>query len=117
VNNNGQISGYQFQIAPSAPGIVADADGNISPNATTQQGATALLYVTCDGDVPPALQPVFPPDGSATVKSRLPFSVTVGGEQVFLDSVGIMPGSVGLTQVKFVVPKSVPPGVQPVVVT
>jgi uncharacterized protein (TIGR03437 family) len=43
--------------------------------------------------------------------------VTVGGEPVFLQTVGLNPGQVGVTQVKFALPASVPAGVQPVVVT
>jgi uncharacterized protein (TIGR03437 family) len=120
INNNGQIAGYQFQISPSAPGIVADGNGNISPSATAQQGSAATLYVTGDGDVTPALQTGFSPDAATPVTSlphaRLPFSVAIGGVQAFLNFVGITPGMVGLTQVNFVVPNSVPPGIQPVVV-
>jgi uncharacterized protein (TIGR03437 family) len=43
--------------------------------------------------------------------------VTIGGTQAFLQFIGIVPGVVGLTQVNFTVPSSVPVGNQSVVVT
>jgi uncharacterized protein (TIGR03437 family) len=121
VNNNGQIAGFQFQIAPSAPGIVTDGNGNINPTASAAPGAIGVLYVTGDGDVTPALPDGFSPRAGTPLadlpKSYLPFSVTIGGQQAFLKFVGITPGIIGLTQVNFVVPQSIAPGVQPVVVT
>ena len=50
INNNGQIAGYLFQVAPSSPGIVS-VNGAISPTASAKQGAYATLYVTGVGDV------------------------------------------------------------------
>ncbi len=121
INNQGQIAGYQFQIAPSAPGILADANGNVSPSATVTQGSTGVLYLTGDGDVTPVLQSGFSPHQGTPLsnlpKSRLPFTLTVGGIQAYLAFVGITPGVIGLTQVNFVVPASVPAGIQPVVAT
>src|SRR5262249_19086488 len=49
VNNNGQVAGFQFQIAPAAPGIFADAGNNLVPNATVAPGGTTALYLTGDG--------------------------------------------------------------------
>ncbi len=121
VNNQGFISGIQFQISPSAPGIVTDGNGNVNPTPTAQPGSIGVLYVTGDGVVTPALRDGFSPaSGTALASlphSLLPFSVTVGGVPAFLEFVGITPGVVGLTQVNFMVPASVAPGVQPVVVT
>jgi uncharacterized protein (TIGR03437 family) len=121
VNNLGQISGIQFQISPSAPGIVTDGNGNVNPTPTAQPGSIGVLYVTGDGVVAPALRDGFSPASGTALSSLphslLPFSVTVGGVPAFLEFVGITPGVVGLTQVNFMVPGSVPAGVQPVVVT
>lgn len=121
VNNNGQVAGMQFQIAPSAPGIVTDGSGNVNPTASAQPGAEGVLYVTGDGDVSPQLTDGFSPAAGTPLadlpKSLLPFSVTIGGTQAFLDFVGIVPGVIGLTQVNFIVPSSIAAGVQPVVVT
>jgi adhesin/invasin len=118
LNNNGQIYGYQFQIAPSAPGIAADENGNIIPDAAAQQGSVATLYITGFGDVTPAIPTGLAPTTlTPSPQPLLPLTVTVGGVEVFLQFVGIPPGEVGVARVDFVVPGSVPVGVQPVVVT
>jgi uncharacterized protein (TIGR03437 family) len=120
INNHGQIAGYQFQIAPSAPAILADANGNVVPGIAGQ-GSTAVLYMSGEGDVSPAIRTGFTPSAATPLsilpKPLLPLSVTVGGIQAFLQFVGITPGVAGLTQVNFIVPASVPAGVQPVIVT
>jgi uncharacterized protein (TIGR03437 family) len=120
VNNQGQISGIQFQISPSAPGIVTDGNGNVNPTPMAQAGSIGVLYVTGDGVVTPALRDGFSPASGTPLPnlphSLLPFSVTVGGIPAFLEFVGITPGVVGLTQVNFMVPGSVQAGMQPVVV-
>ena len=121
IDNNGAIAGFQFQIAPTAPGIVTDGSGNVNPTPTAPAGSIAVLYVTGDGVVTPGLRDGFSPtSGTALANlphSLLPFSVTVGGIPSFLEFVGITPGIAGLTQVNFIVPQAVPPGPQPVVVT
>jgi hypothetical protein len=101
IDNNGQITGFQFAIAASAPGIYADAGGNLSPTPTVAQGGTTT---------PPS-------STAANYTPLLPVSVTVGGAPAFLQSVGLMPNQFGVTQVKFTLPASVAAGVQPVVVT
>ncbi len=121
VNNEGQISGIQFQISPSAPGVVTDGNGNVNPTSAAPRGSEGVLYVTGDGIPNSYLPDGFSPASGTPLAflphSLLPFSVTIGGTQAFLDFVGITPGVVGLTQVNFIVPNTVPPGVQPVVVT
>jgi uncharacterized protein (TIGR03437 family) len=121
VNNNGQIAGFQFQIAPAAPGVFADASSNLIPVSTVAAGGTTSLYLTGDGDVTPALLTGFAPTLGTPIaslpKSRLPLSVTVGGVPAFVQFYGIPSGLVGVTQVNFTVPGSVLPGVQPVIVT
>jgi uncharacterized protein (TIGR03437 family) len=121
VYNNGLVAGYQMQITPSAPAIATDASGNIVPSAAAAQGGIAAMYMTGDGDVTPALPTGASPAAGTPLLNlphpRLPVSVSVGGTQAFLQFVGITPGVVGLTQVNFVVPKSVPAGLQPVIVT
>jgi len=121
VNNNGQIAGFQFQIAPAAPGIFADANNNLVPNSSVSAGGTLTLYLTGDGDIASGLLTGFAPSAATPVaslpKSRLPVSVTVGGVPAFVQFYGIPVGLVGVSQLNFTVPASVPPGVQPVVVT
>jgi len=124
VNNNGQIAGYQIQIAPASPGIYSDAGGNLAPKATVAQGALTTLFVTGTGDVSPALRTgVSPPaisvsaPASSLPKPVLPLAVTVGGVPAFIQFAGVPPGLVGTTQVNIIVPTSVAVGSQPVVVT
>jgi uncharacterized protein (TIGR03437 family) len=50
-------------------------------------------------------------------KPRLAVTVTVGGAPADIPFIGIVNGMVGITQVNFTIPDSVPIGVQPVVVT
>jgi uncharacterized protein (TIGR03437 family) len=121
INNHGQIAGFPVQITASAPAIVTDAAGSVYPTSTVAQGQTAVLYMTGDGDVTQGLPTgATPAKGTAAgslPRPRLPVTVTVGGVQAFLQFIGIVPGTVGVTQVNFTVPASVPPGVQPVRVT
>ena len=124
VNNNGQIAGYQIQIAASSPGIFADSSGNVLPSSTVAQGGLTTLYLTGAGDVTPALKTAYegPPVTSVTPASTLPkpvlpLSVTVGGVPAFVQFAGIPPGLIGTIQVNLIVPASVPVGSQPVVVT
>jgi uncharacterized protein (TIGR03437 family) len=121
VYNNGLVAGYQLEVTPAAPAIVADGKGNILPAATVTRGQTTTLYMTGDGDVTASLATGTSPFTGTPVTSLprplLPVSVTVGGVQAFLQFVGITPGVVGLTQINFIVPSGVASGLQPVVVT
>jgi len=121
INNNGKIAGFQFQVTPTAPAIVADANGNVAPSSSVVQGKIATLYMTGDGDVTPALRtgesPITGTPIASLPRPRAPITVTAGGVQTFLQFIGIVPGVVGLTQVNFIVPPSVAAGDQPVIVT
>ncbi|HWF09473.1 MAG TPA: protease pro-enzyme activation domain-containing protein [Bryobacteraceae bacterium] len=121
INNNGRIVGFQFQVTPTAPAIAADAAGTLLPTGTVAQGKIATLYMTGDGDVTPALvtgaSPLTGTPAGSLPHPRSPVTVTIGGTQAFLQFIGIVPGVVGLTQVNFTVPSSVPVGNQSVVVT
>jgi uncharacterized protein (TIGR03437 family) len=121
IENNGEIAGFAFQIAPAAPGVFGDASGSLLPNAQAQPGGVATLYVNGVGEVSPALRTAFSPPSTTALanlpKPVLPLSVTVGGAPAFLQFVGIAPGLLGVAQVNFIVPGSVAPGSRPVVVT
>jgi uncharacterized protein (TIGR03437 family) len=121
VNNNGQVASYPFTVAPAAPGLFTAADGSLLPSATAKQGQTAVAYITGDGDTTTFLiTGASPATGTATSKlprPKLPVTVTVGGVAATVSFAGIPPGLVGITQLNFTVPATVPPGVQPVVVS
>jgi len=121
INNNGDIAGFQFQINPSSPSILADSSGNVSPVATVKQGGNTTIYVVGVGEVSPALKSGFSPSPITPVanlpKPVLPLSVTVGGVPAFVQFAGVAVGLVGTAQVNIALPASVPTGNQPVVVT
>ncbi len=121
IRNNGQVAGFQFQIAPAAPGIFADGSGNLVPIPAVKQGGTTTLYATGTGDVTPALKSGWTPFSGTSLsnlpKPVLPLSVTVGGVPAFVLYAGNSSGLIGALQVNFTVPASVPPGVQPLVLT
>jgi uncharacterized protein (TIGR03437 family) len=121
VNNNGVVGSFLFTVTPSAPGISVDASGNVLAAGSVAPGGVATAYFTGAGDITPALR-----NGLAYVPSvptsaypvpRQPVAITVGGAQAFLQFVRQPPGFVGLMQANFIVPTSVTPGKQPVVIT
>jgi uncharacterized protein (TIGR03437 family) len=121
VNNNGQIAGFATKITPSSPGIFADAAGVLIPTSTVKQGGTTTLVFTGAGEVSPATYSgyAFPLTASASSlpKPVLPVSITVGGQPAFIQFLGLTRQAVGLMQLNFTVPTTVPAGPQPVVVT
>ncbi len=121
INNNGQIAGYSFQIAPTAPGILSDAMGSVFPDSSARQGAYATVFLTGAGEVAWALKTAYVPslnDPPADQPRPIqPVSVTVAGVPALIQYGGLAPGLIGTVQVNFIVPPSVPTGVEPVVVT
>src|SRR5262249_1886086 len=115
VNKNGEIAGYLFQLAPSAPAIFND------PNLSANAGAYATIYVDGIGETTPLLRTGSTSSKSTPVSSlakpALPLSVTVGGLPALMQFAAIPPGLIGVAQINFVVPANVAAGVQPVVVT
>jgi uncharacterized protein (TIGR03437 family) len=117
IDNNGQVAGFQFQVAPSAPAIYSDGNGNLAGNPTVPAGGIGTLYLNGAGDVtPPLLTGNFAPS-SPPISPVMPLSVTVGGVPALLQFAGLAPLGIGTTQVNFYVPPSAAPGAQPVVVT
>jgi uncharacterized protein (TIGR03437 family) len=121
VNNNGQVASFIFTMAPSAPGIFMDSSGALVPASSGKPGDTLTLFVTGEGDVSPTLATGATPFVATPLAllpaPRLPLSVTVGNITAAISFAGIPPGLAGVTQVNFVIPANVTPGVQPVVVT
>jgi uncharacterized protein (TIGR03437 family) len=121
VNNNGQVASFPFTVAAAAPGLFTAADGSLTPSAAAKQGATAIAYITGDGDTTTFLiTGASPPSGTTTAKlprPKLPVTVTVGGVAATVSFAGVPPGLVGISQVNFTVPATAPLGVQPVVVS
>ncbi len=117
INNNGQVAGALFQVAPSAPGVFADAAGNAIPQAAVKAGATATVYLTGAGEVTPTLRTGYAPTVANQVKAVQPVSVSMGGAPVFVQSAALAINQIGVLQVSFIVPPGTTAGPQPVVVT
>jgi len=117
---SGGIAGFEFQIQPAAPGILT-SNGSIYPTASAKQGSYATIYVTGTGEISQPIASGVPVATGTAVSNlptpRLPINVTVGGVPALIQFEGMTPGTIGLIQVNFVVPTTVDPGVQPVVIT
>ncbi len=112
---------YRFQVSASAPGIFTFPNGSINVSGQAARGSEIAIYITGEGAVTPALATgATPSPRAATPTPKLPISITVGGVAVppaSIEFAGIPSGLVGVTQVNFTIPATVPPGPQPVVVT
>jgi uncharacterized protein (TIGR03437 family) len=121
VNNNGQVTTQAFQVDAAAPGIFTDASGALVPTATAALGQEIAFYITGAGAVSPAVSDGAAPAGSTSIadlpKPVQPTSVTIGGAIATIDFIGIPSGLVGVTQINVQVPKGIPTGAQPVVVS
>ena len=120
VNNNGKVASFVFNTSVTAPGIYV-ANGNLVPIASGKPGDVLVLFMTGEGDVTPALFTGSSP-AAGTAVDKLPqprfyVAVTVGGIDAAIQFEGIPTLLVGTTQINFVIPANVAPGVQPVVVT
>ena len=117
ISNNGQVAGFQFQIAPSAPAIYTDGNGNLAGDPTVAAGALATLYLNGAGDVTPALDTGVEINAGSNVVPVLPLSIAVGGAPALIKQAGLAFNTLGTTQVQFYVPANAATGPQPVVVT
>jgi uncharacterized protein (TIGR03437 family) len=120
INNKGKVASFPFNTSVTAPGIFVQ-NGNLVPVASGKPGDVLVLFMTGEGDVDPALfTGASPAAGTAVDKlpqPRMPVTVTVGGIAAEVQFEGIPTLLVGTTQINFVIPANVAPGVQPVVVT
>ena len=112
---------YNFTVTSSAPGIFADGNGFTVPFRSGARGQTLILFITGEGQVSPGLPSGVSPDPSTPVlalpKPRLAAKLTVGGVDTPIQFIGVPSGLVGVTQVNFTIPNTVPLGDQPVIVT
>jgi uncharacterized protein (TIGR03437 family) len=112
---------FHFQVSASAPGIFTFPDGAINPYRSASRGTEIAMYITGQGAVTPALATgAAPSPYAATPTPKLPVSITVGGIAVPPSNIefsGIPSGLVGVGQINFTIPTTVPLGLQPVVIT
>lgn len=117
--NGGNVASYWLNVAPAGPGIFA-FNGSLVPFSTGAAGQTLVCFITGDGDVTPTLASGATPRSGTSLAnlphSRLPISMTIGGEAAQIVFNGIVPGLIGVTQVNFTIPSDLTPGPQPVVV-
>jgi uncharacterized protein (TIGR03437 family) len=108
---------FSLNVAGTAPGIFTFADGFVNPSRSGARGQVVTMFITGDGAVSPSVTTGSPPT-RGTPRPLQPVSVTVAGVDVGTPQfIGIPSWAVGVTQVNFTIPSSVPPGPQPVVVT
>ena len=121
IANGTQHFTYAFKVRPSAPGIFSNRNVDIVPVSVAPRGSVVTLFITGEGLVNPPLPSGSAPDAAASVDLLptpvLPVSVTVNGVAANVFFAGIPPGLVGVTQVNFVVPLTVPFGSLPVIVS
>jgi uncharacterized protein (TIGR03437 family) len=120
INGSGGTATFPFTVQANAPGIFASA-GALVPYSTGKVGDSLLIFMTGEGAVSPAIATGATPAPS-TPFNQLPMpvasvAVTVGGVTAPIAFVGIPSGLAGVTQINFVIPPGVSPGVQPVIVT
>jgi uncharacterized protein (TIGR03437 family) len=121
VNNNGKVSTQGFTINATGPGIFTDSKSFLVPTNTAARGQQIAMYITGMGQVTPGLFTGSTP-ASGTLLADLPHPiqtpiVKVNGVPAVLDFVGITPGLVGVLQINFEVPSTVPAGSQTVIVS
>lgn len=121
INNNGQVTSANFQVAAAAPGIFTNSAGAVVPTPSAAIGQEIEIYITGTGAVQPAISDGAAPS-SSTVLADLPApsqttTVTIGGVQAAIDFLGIPEGLVGVTQINVAIPSGIAAGTQPVVVT
>ena len=112
-----QIATMPFTVAAAGPGIFMLGDGSVNPSKSGSRGGTYTLYITGEGQVTPSVTTGSTPSPRGTPKPRLAVSMTIGGVDAPITFIGIPSWSVGVTQINFTVPASVPVGKQQVVVT
>jgi uncharacterized protein (TIGR03437 family) len=120
INNNTEVSGMQFEMAPAAPAILSEPDGTLYATPTARRGGYATLFVTGIGDVTPTPITGYAPTTtvvSSLPRPMLPLSATVGGVPAFIQFAGIGRGLIGMGQVNILLPSTTPLGKQPIVIT
>jgi len=120
VTNNGSSVSTTIPISAAAPGIFTDSAGGTLPTASAARGAAAVLYITGEGALTPALATGAAP-AAGTVAANLPkpaqtVAVTVGGGNATVLFVGVPAGLVGVTQVNYQVPAQAATGPQAAIV-
>jgi uncharacterized protein (TIGR03437 family) len=120
IDNNGETSSTQIQIAATAPGILTSSSAPV-PDGSGEPGQELVLYITGGGLVSPSIADgAAPAAGTAAANLPMPqagLSVTVGGIQATVNFAGIGVGLVGVMQVNYTVPANVSTGAQPVIVS
>ena len=121
INNNGKVASYPISIDTAAPGLwTGFVNTAFAVVTSAKPGDVLTTYMTGDGDlsifVPTGNIPAAGTTAARLPRTRLPVAVTIGG----IPATVLFSGNVqfvGVSQLNFTVPNTVPPGAQPVVVT
>ena len=113
IDNNGSSGTYAFTAGAAAPGIFVDANGMAVPYPNVTRGEITTFFITGDGAVSPSIATGSAPASNVSVdalpKPVQEVKVTVAGVDAPVEFIGI-PWLVGVTQVNYQVPESVPIG-------
>jgi uncharacterized protein (TIGR03437 family) len=103
-NESGLGQGVIFWTTPDGAHVPADADHPVPA------GATIEIYSTGLGAVAPGVTPGDVAPADPAVKTTGTVAVLIGGFPATVTFAGLAPGTVGLYQVRAVLPNGVPPG-------
>jgi len=115
VNNNGKVTTQSFRVATTAPGIFTGAGSILTPYTSGARGQEIALFITGAGQVSPPLFTGSAPNAALISQLPAPIQtpiVKVAGVNAELNFVGIPDGLVGVVQINFTIPASIPTGVQ-----
>jgi uncharacterized protein (TIGR03437 family) len=112
---------HTLEVTAAAPGIFMNNGFVFPPFSSAARGVETALYITGAGQVSPGVADGASPASSTPTsqlpKPILPVTVTVANLPAKIVFSGLIPGSVGVTQINYIVPANAPLGAQPVVVT
>jgi uncharacterized protein (TIGR03437 family) len=127
-NVNGALSlPDTITVNPVQPAVVALADGHaiaqhangklVKSTNPAKPGETVIIYLVGMGATNPAVASGHPAPSSPLAKAVTQPIVTVDGQNAKVSFAGLTPGGIGLYQIDFKVPASVPNGDLELIVT
>jgi uncharacterized protein (TIGR03437 family) len=118
---------FSFDIATASPGIFSygtnraiatNPDGSVNgPSNPVAPGASLTVYITGVGPVNQPIATNAAPPTRPVASSTLDSSATIGNSPATVAFIGLTPGFIGLGQANLQVPRPLPGGDYPIVIT